>query len=167
MGHPLVFGIYMPIYAGGCFISEPADAVQSAYLCANLAIRMCGLTLGKFAPPSHSLLLLGACVTISSDFVSAALPITRRGALIAELSGILESGRLMPGHAAKIRRRLGFPQSLMFGEFGRVIPQYFTSRQYPRAIRGKHLLDKELREVPLVDCDPTCDSRASLVVPWP
>ena len=82
------FGIYLPIYADDCFILEPAESVQSAYLCANLVIRMCGFTLGKFALPPTSRLLLGAAVSISSDSVSSALPVTRRGALIADLSGI-------------------------------------------------------------------------------
>ena len=119
------FGIYLPIYVDDCIIVETADAPQSAYLCANLFIRMCGFALDKFAPPSQSLLLLGARVSISSDFAAASLPITRRGALISGINGISEPGRLTPGMAANLRGWMGFAQSLMVGKFGGIPPTYY------------------------------------------
>ena len=60
---------------------------------------------------------------------------------------ILRVGRVSPAQAAKMRGRLGFTQTLMFGKFGRVQLQPFSNRQYSRAVRGAHPLNSELREV--------------------
>ena len=63
---------------------------------------MCGFSLGKFNEPSLSMLLLGANVAISPDFVSASLPPGRRGALISDISTIFLPGRLSPSLAEKL-----------------------------------------------------------------
>ena len=90
---------------------------------------------------------LGANVSILPDCVAASLPANRRGALISDILEVLRTGALAPSQAAKLRGRLGFAQSLMFGRFGRVLLQPPTNRQYSPAIRGRHLLNGELRDV--------------------
>ena len=141
------FGIFLPIYVDDCFLIEPAETARSAYLCANVLINLCGFQMGKFSPPAPKILLLGAEVTIAHDFAAASLPQKRRGALITDIQNILFTNKLSPGQAAKLRGRLGFSQSLMFGKYGRVLLQPITNRQYSRSINGQHASNKELREV--------------------
>ena len=141
------FGVYLPIYVDDCFLIEPAETAEIAYLRANIFNALCGFRLGKFNRPQPSLLLLGAQVTICPDFVSAALPLKRRGDLVEEVQRVLAADALTPGQAAKLRGRLGFAQSLMFGKYGRALLQPLTNRQYSRAVRGEHTSNQELREV--------------------
>ena len=141
------FGIHLPIYVDDCFLVEPAETIQTGFDCVNELLELCGFTMGKFAHPSKTLRLLGAEISIHPDFVSAALPAEKRDALVIDIREILKSGGLTPGCAAKLRGRLGFAQSLMFGRFGRVLLQPFTNRQYSRAKGGPHHLNAELREV--------------------
>ena len=141
------FGLFLPIYVDDCFLVEPAGAVESAYQRMNFLIMLCGFKLGKFSAPACSISLMGAFVSIKDDFVTAALPLERRDALISDIQEILRSGNLTPGQAAKLRGRLGFAQSMLFGKFGRVLLQPITNRQYSRATKGVHPLKDELREV--------------------
>ena len=67
---------------------------------------------------------------------------------MSDINGIWEAGRLSPVKAAEFRGRLGYAQSLMFGEFGRALLQPVTNRKYYRAIKGERALNKELGEVP-------------------
>ena len=108
------FGIYMPIYVDDCFLVEPAETVHSAFECANALNSMCGFEMGKFTHPAESVVLLGDEILIRPNFASASLPGDKRDALIEDITVIIKSGHLAPGHAAKLRGLLGFAQSLLF-----------------------------------------------------
>ena len=101
----------------------------------------------QFASPTNAFLLLGADVAIRPGRVSVSLPSDRRGALISDINDIIRVGILTPGRAAQLRGRLGFPQSLMFWKFGRVMLQPITNRQYSRAIGGPRAINGEIMEV--------------------
>ena len=62
------------------------------------------------------------------------------------LRGILARDSLTPAAAAKVRGKLGFALSLMFGKFGRALLHEFTARQYTKAKGPKFPLAVELRE---------------------
>ena len=141
------FSVHLPIYVYDCFIVELAETIHSAVSCVHTLAELCGFRLGNDQSPSPSISLLGATITFEQDGVIAVLPECMRNALIYDIEGILANGKLTPGQAAKIRGRLGFAQSLMFGKFGRVQLQPFTNRQYSRALRSAHAIDGEIRDV--------------------
>ena len=93
-----------------------------------------------------------------------ALPERRRGDLINDIRQILLFDQLNPAQAAKLRGRLGFAQSLMFGRVGRALLQPITARQYSRGVGRKHPLTPELREAPewWVSCLDTAVPRTTM-----
>ena len=54
----------------------------------------------------------------------------RRVELIEEIVGILESGELMPGQAAKLKGKLMFAEGQLFGRCGRSLLRSLSLRQY-------------------------------------
>ena len=56
-------------------------------------------------------------------------------------------GSLAPGEAARLRGKLGYGETLMFGRMGRGgrLAQ-FTARQYAKGARNPWLLDSDLKE---------------------
>ena len=139
----------MAVFVGDCFLVELAESCASAFGCINEIFLLCGFKLdkGKEHHPSAHILLLGAQISIDRAGLTASVPEDRRNALIAELEKVLKAGTLTPGLAAKIRGKLGFAQSLMYGRYGRVQLQPLTSRQFSRAVKGRHPLNRELIDV--------------------
>ena len=126
---------------------EPADAVNSAFERANDLISMCGFEMLKFIHPTESMVLSGAEILTRPNFAPASLPGHKRVSPIEDITVVIKSGHLAPGHSAKLRGRLGFAQSLLFGKFGRVMIRPIPNRQYSRATSGRHPPNAELREV--------------------
>ena len=141
------FSAHLPIYVDDCFIIATAETIQSAAECVRTLAELCGFGLDKDQSHSDSLAILGARVHFGPEGVSATLPEKRRGSLIHDLECILASGELSPGQADKMRGRLGFAQSLMFGKLGRVQLHPFSNRQYSSALRGTHAINAELMDV--------------------
>ena len=79
--------------------------------------------------------------------LEAALPDRKRKDLLNELRQILQKNSLTPAHAAKIRGRPGFSQSLLFGRVGRALLTPFTCRQYSKLNVKFRPLNDEIRDV--------------------
>ena len=143
-----VLKVVLYVYIDDCFTIEPAATIDSA----DMAIRELNAILGlPLAPeksfrPSAEVNLLGATVTLMNECVEATLPRKKRNELIHDLRQILMKGALSPAAAGKIRGRLGWAQSLLFGRFGRAHPAPFTARQYSKS-NGRVPISTELREV--------------------
>ena len=84
----------------------------------------------KEKPHATSAELLGASVDIGNRHVSAALAAERKTDYVALLRVVLARGALTPAAAPKIRGKLGFAQSLVFGKSGRVMMKDFATLQY-------------------------------------
>ena len=54
----------------------------------------------------------------------------RRERLVAEIQAILKDRRLTPGHASKLRGKLGFATSTTYGRTGRAFMRALSERQY-------------------------------------
>ena len=78
--------------------------------------------------------------------MAAVLPTRKAKDLVNELQQISQKGNLTPAHAAKIRGRVGFSQSLLFGRFGRALSYAFTARQYSKLSCRFRPLNDELKE---------------------
>ena len=109
------FGAHLEIYVDDCFVVEPAETIQSAFSRTRLVIEMGGFEVGKFQMPGNSINLLGATISTSQEFAAAPLPEQKRRDLVLQIEEVLASGSLTPGHAAKLRGRLGFPSRSCLG----------------------------------------------------
>ena len=67
--------------------------------------------------------LLGADLSFDTVELSARLPARCKVDWAGDINQILAYNQLNPGQAAKLRGRLGFPQSLLFGKAGRALLQ--------------------------------------------
>ena len=143
------FGISLPIFVDDCFLVETAETVKGAFECVTKVIQLLGFDLDpeKAAVPSKTIKLLGASISINPEGLTASLPQSRADELIAMILEIIQSNSLSPGLAAKLRGKLGYAQSLMFGRYGRVLLQPITNRQYSRSLKNSHPLNTELSEV--------------------
>ena len=72
------FRIYLQIFAYGCFVIEPPDAIQIAPACLDTAMKIRIAGLDKETSQRRPIELLGATVSIGRYCISAALPTTRR-----------------------------------------------------------------------------------------
>ena len=93
------------------------------------------------------ILLLVASVSIQPGRITAKIPEEHHHSAIKDLEEVLAPGRLTPGKAAMLRGELGFPQSLMFGKFGRSQLQPCSNRKNSRALGGNRPANAELRAV--------------------
>ena len=143
----LLFRINLCVYVDDCFIVECAATIQSAYDSIHSVCALLGLVLepSKSTPPTDCIQLLGASITIRRDHISACLPVRKQNEWTDELRKILARNSLTAAQAAKIRGKLGFATSLMFGKFGRAHLAAFSNRQYSPSPRS--MLNDELREV--------------------
>ena len=82
-------------------------------------IRMGGFELDKAKTPCRTLDVLGASISPHRDYISAKLPVSKRDDLINSIDAILKCVILSPRQAAKMRGRLCFTQTLMYGKFRR------------------------------------------------
>ena len=143
------FCVYLAKYVDDCFATAPESTCSSAFLAVKGVCEILGFPLEekKECLPAPTIDILGATVSIGSFFVEARLPTGRKGRLISDLKEIAPRGTLTPGKAAKIRGRLGYAQSLMFGRLGRAHLQPFSDRQYAKHGLGKWELNSDLKEV--------------------
>ena len=144
----VVFRIVISVYVGDIFLTETSETIESAFVTVKTVCNRLGFVLedAKEQPPSSSLNLLGADILISDDVITARLPERKRTELLNELRQVLSKGTLAPAQAAKLRGRLGYSQSLMFGRFGRALMTEFTARQYSKNTTRYHPVNDEIRE---------------------
>ena len=120
----------------------------SAQTAINFFFQFCGYA---FAPGKHERLrtkndFLG--VTTSYAFVHLGYVLLqvkekRRLKLLVELQEVLDSGKLSPAHAARLRGKLYFTTTTSFYGVGRAALQAFSARQYAKG--RQTALDDDLR----------------------
>ena len=113
----------------------------------TLLNRLLGLNLdpSKETPPSNNLILLGAAINIHNDHIEASLPLKKRNDLSHDIREVLRRDQLSPAQAAKLRGRLGWAQSLLFGRFGRAHLAPLTERQYSLNPSSRQALNSDIR----------------------
>lgn len=116
--------------------SEPLGKADSSIHTIQEVCALFGFCLdsSKENPPCDRIDLLGAESSILADSIEAVVPGRKRDALVCDLKRVLELGRLSPAQAAKLRDRLGFAQSLMFGRVGRAHLAPLSDRQYTKVL---------------------------------
>ena len=124
---------------------EPAETIVSAKLTAECVHTWLGAKFDqKKLQLSDSPTILG--VTYNLDKMQLEIKEDRRADLISEISSILESGLLDPGTAGKLKGKLMFGASQLWGKVGRAYLRVISERQYMRFPVGpKFGLDPPLR----------------------
>ena len=143
-----MFGIAVYVYVDDCFLVEPTTTIGSAFRTFKNVCDLFGLPLedSKEKTPSAGTELLGANIQFSPGHVQASLPPKKASTYQDELRKILSNNTLSPGDAAKIRGKLGFAQTLMFGRSGRAMLQPFSARQYDPTATSRANLSIDLKE---------------------
>ena len=143
-----MFDVVVFIYVDDCFIVEPHDTLQSAWDAFHTVCQMLGLSLepAKGQPPARKLHLLGADIALTAEGIHASFPDRKRHDLLNDLKQVLKYNQLNPAQAAKLRGRLGFAQSFVFGKLGRALLHPLTARQYSQLPGRNHPLNEELNE---------------------
>ena len=132
-----VFRVWLGVYVDGLFCLEPDAAIESArhFIEELRALLGMEIALDKEVAPTFSAILLGAQVTLSRVFAHASIPRPKASKIIDEINDILKANTLSPAQAAKLRGKLGFAQSLLFGRFGRALLKPIAERQYSQVRR--------------------------------
>lgn len=141
-----IFGVVMFVFVDDCFIIEPRGTCAAALSALNVTREALGLALehSEEVQPTTDLLLLGAEISLRVLSVEASLPDKKRVEISEELAKILVRKTLTPAEAAKLRGKLGYAQSLMFGRWGRAMLSPFSDRQYSLRPGRFHPLSVEL-----------------------
>lgn len=129
-----MFGVAISVYVDDVLIVELAAADFAASQSFKLACALLGFQHEhtRQQDPTKTPSLLGADITFTQNWITASLPDRKRKALVNELKQILSNGHLSPAQVAKIRGRLGFSKSLLFGRLGRALLNTLSERQYSR-----------------------------------
>ena len=130
-----VFGVWLGIFVDDCYCVEPQGTITSSLwvvreLCAILGLE---LAHAKEKAPCTTIDILGAAIKLTHEDVTAQLTDQRRSDYLTLLRNVLRKNNLSPAAAAKIRGKLGFAQSMLFGKYGRAMLHEFTMRQYSPA----------------------------------
>ena len=125
---------------------EPLGSVESAF---HVAQRIHWLLGAAFDPKKLQLtdkpVILGVTYNLS-DWVLE-IKANRREELIDEIQSVLRSGVLEPGHAGKLKGKLMFGASQLWGKVGRAFLRSISERQYARfPSNDVFTLDRPLEE---------------------
>ena len=141
-----LFGTAISDYTDDVFIAEPDGGINSSFH----VFGKCGPCSGSSSrnpnnnyrrkPPS----LLGAEITIALRWITARLPDRKRKEITNVLKQCVHNGHLTPAQAAKLRGRLGFCQSLMFGRIGRALLKPLSGRKYSKTQGRFHPMNDQL-----------------------
>ena len=136
------------IFVDDVFAVEPLQTISSAHKAFTTLCNLLGfeLSAAKAQGPAAAIHLLGANVSFEDHHVCAKLPDRKRVDLTNDIRQVLSYNQLNPGQASKLRGRLGFSQSLLFGKVGRAMLQPLTQRQYSKTTGRAHPLPNELRD---------------------
>ena len=138
---------------------EPVELVESAFVVAQsvhwwLGARFDAKKLQLCSKPT----ILG--VTYNLDDWILEIKVDRRKELIEEIESVLVSGVLEPGHAGKLKGKLMFGASQLWGKVGRAFLRSISERQYARSSNSEVFgIDRALKESliqwkKLVECGP-------------
>ena len=144
-----VFGIFLATYVDDCLSIDPIETVHSAYDTITQWAALLGLELDadKGRKPTCEIDLLGARISFRPGRVDASPPpVPKREELARGLKQLRPSGVLGPAAAAKMRGRLAYFQTLVFGRAGRAQLQPFTERQYSARATAQTVLSPSLKE---------------------
>ena len=143
-----VFNVVINVYVDDVFIVETAETINNAFLVFKAVCELLGfqLEVSKQQEPTKTPNLLGAEITLTQRWITARLPGRKRKDLINELKQALSNGTLTPAQAAKLRGRLGFSQSLLFGRMGRALLNPLSARQYSKTSGRFHPLNEQLKQ---------------------
>ena len=147
-----IFGIMTDDYVDDRWGIEPRDTIESSYRTTVSVTRLLGIQTqdDKAQGPPETIdmnsddakepwtrpELLG--VIIDLDRHEAQIKPKRRELLLGEINAILEPScrKLSPGQASKLRGKLQFTTSTLFGRTGRAYMRALAERQYENAKRG-------------------------------
>ena len=123
---------------------EPVDTIESAHLVAQSVHWWLG------AHYDQKKLQLSRCPTIlgvTYDLESLVLLIkpSRKTELLEEIDRILETNLLDPGSAGKLKGKLMFGASQLWGKLGRAFLRSLSERQYARSSSDPFFLDEALK----------------------
>eukprot|EP00913_Durusdinium_trenchii_P016762 g15755.t2 len=147
---------------------EPVDSVESARLAAECVHTWLGARYDqKKLQLSTTPTVLG--VTYNLDEMQLEIKPDRRLDLLSEIQAILDADLLDPGTAGKLKGKLMFGASQLWGKIGRAFLRVISERQYMRIpLKSSFGLDPALREAlvqwkDLVDAGPprTIDQQVS------
>ena len=142
-----VFGVIISVYVDDVFIVEQAETIISSYNSFKIACAILGFQLeeSKQQDPTKTPSLLGAEITSTQNWITARLPGRKRKDLVNEMKQILTNGHLTHAQAVKLRGRLGFTQSLLFGRLGRALLNPLSGRQYAKITGRYHPITDEIK----------------------
>ena len=125
---------------------EPEESVQSAFMVAQRVHWLLGAAFDqKKLQLTRQPVILG--VTYNLDDWILEIKADRRDDLISEISAILDENVLEPGHAGKLKGKLMFGASQLWGKIGRAFLRVLSERQYARfPCSETFCLDPPLRE---------------------
>ena len=108
-------------YVDDVFCSEGGFLAKSGFWAFKRLCAILGLITSdrKDQPPSTSMHLLGAEVTLMKQAIRTSATTERAQKLWDEIAGILRTSSLSPAGASKLRGGLGFYTSLLMGRLGR------------------------------------------------
>ena len=131
-------------YVDDVFCSEGGFLAKSGFWAFKRLCAILGLITSdrKDQPPSTSMHLLGAEVTLLKQAIRTSATTERAQKLWDEIAGILRTSSLSPAGASKLRGGLGFYTSLLMGRLGRGMMGPLIRRQYGKYART---LTTELR----------------------
>ena len=114
---------------------EPEDTCSSAFECSQKVHWWLG---AKFDQKKLQLCQDPTILGITYDLAAMCLRIkpSRKEELLEEISSILDSGLLPPGQAGKLRGKLMFGSSQLWGKIGRAFLRSLSERQYTRVPRS-------------------------------
>ena len=125
---------------------EPVESIESAFQTSvsvhwMLGARFDAKKLQLTSRPTS----LG--VTYNLDDWILEIKADRKTELVEELQAILDSGTLDPGHAGKLKGKLMFGASQLWGKTGRAFLKTISERQYARvSVNDRFSLDRPLQE---------------------
>ena len=127
-----LFSIWVGVFVDDLFSATFGPLSARAFSIVKEVCAIFGFLLSpeKEQSPRRSILLLGAQVSISANGVTATLPATKAAEYRSMLLNVIATRKLSPDAAAKLRGKLGFAQSLLFGKYGRAMMHDLTLRQY-------------------------------------
>ena len=137
------------VYVDDCFAAEPVSKILSAFKSTRELFALFGPDIeeDKGKKPTTNLTLLGAQIRFPPGWIMETFPMNTRPKYASELRAILARNTLGPAEAAKMRGKLGYAQTLLFGRDGRSPLHPFSDRQYETTSSSSTSLSKDLDDV--------------------
>ena len=127
-----MFLMRLGVFVDDCYCVESHETIASALWVTRERCSLLGLELERLKEqgPAASIDILEATLQLGGDLVTDSLTKQRTEDYIGLLKGIIRRKNLSPAVAAKVRGKLGFAQSMLFGKYGRPSLYDFAARRY-------------------------------------